>query len=1284
MKSTKNLKEKLGNIFISDRAIDSAEFDEFGHDDYASLLEKLILEQPTPFNIGIYGKWGVGKSTIINLLRERLGNKVKFLEVKVWKYDEFSLRRKFIVNIAEGLGLGKKLDAINQEMYSDQEFETALLNIQDIIATIFNPRSIALWFLVTSFFLFIILRIVNLIELTNSYWNSAFQKFEEFIVIPLFVSIVVWIVGVIQKAKLKIKTGKYDSEEQFENKFVELVKRDSKKKIIFIDDLDRCSKEKVVKTLETIKTFLDVETCIFIIACDDEIIKAAIAKTHELYSKTSQNEESEYLEKFFQYTIRIPPFMIPDMRRYVRTVLKRNDSDLLKLEQFEDINFVLINNNVRSPRNAITSLNEFSAALLLAKQREESESSQLHQKVITNNLPLLAVITSIKIHFPEFHTDLLKNNDLIFWIKTILEGNKNQLDERQLQACAKYYLEKENEIQWDTPKNAKSARLLSFLESTKDYLTVKDIGPFLYLVIDSTSYSIGDEFLQEFNDALKNGIETKVEKILDDADNDKKVHLFDHMIYWIQEKLEGVEKRKALQILSKQFSRCPKSKLHKASRTFYRHYFNSNTKYEDYKKFSPEGIFISAKHLEDIHQKNLLSQTFDFLQGIDIEHDKLLLNEIFNNEEMIQDTEVVDKVIAFIDRRTSEGGEDETETTEFLDYEYIKNKIIEFEEKPNLISKFLSGNIVEEVTDKLLEADSEADSKKGEYDEALKVFEIVKTNILDKDLTRFAKNYEKLVKTNENFSKIIYDIKENQDKIPDEQVNSFAISLLKEVPEVTSPKMLQDVFDVIYFWFENFDWLKEESAADHLKDQILEILQNEDEDIFGLGVDLYTKFKQFISSEENSAILNQVISLVNPKIELSKSKKLSSLIVDGKSSLTKINKQKLLEKLIGDLNTVGVIRKEGCYEFWRELYSNLYSSFEDDELDILIKPNNNQNILSFSFPGANNSDRLKFCYFIIKGFEKISEVKQNEYFELFRQFFGTVNTDNAEYCVESIYPVHSLFKDEHIIPNNVALFINQISVLTDNLLKLYNAKIIYTGRDKLNQTQIDQTLASFVAGINKNPDFSIKFFLENWGDFNEENKLQTLKELLSTNTLNEDEYLNKVLEKISADLEGMEDDEVIIYMDNLEFELKETEEHRSFFARILSIMKSSLKRETIQTLKANKINEIKSESDIDLCRNKFSVIIAFKDEEYDKDNNVNDLFFSLLNGTQAKKKLALDVFEYYYDNNHPFHRKVELTERFKVLLDELSERKYKEKLIYLAKRYDLKIKKSFFEEWLGI
>src|SRR4030065_1796692 len=138
---------------------------------------------------------------------------------------------------------------------------------------------------------------------------------------------------IIKEAKIKLKISKYDSEEQFENKFIELVRKDKSTKIIFIDDLDRCSKEKVVKTIETIKTFLEVESCIFIIACDDEIIKNAVNKAHELFNESGKDEGSEYLEKFFQYTLRIPPFMVTDMRKYIFNLLKKSNSDLIKLGQ---------------------------------------------------------------------------------------------------------------------------------------------------------------------------------------------------------------------------------------------------------------------------------------------------------------------------------------------------------------------------------------------------------------------------------------------------------------------------------------------------------------------------------------------------------------------------------------------------------------------------------------------------------------------------------------------------------------------------------------------------------------------------------------------------------------------------------------------------------------------------------------------------------------------------------------------------------------------------------------
>jgi len=198
----------LRKLFLTDHALQNSENDEFGHSDYAELLEKIVNDQPTPFNIGIFGKWGVGKSTIVNLLRERLKgeidkNKIKFLEIRVWKYDEDSLRRKFIVKIAEGLGL--PIDDIYHDIYSDREFETALVNVREIISTIFNRKSIALWALIILLSIWIIFRFINIIGFNNQLFNTISVKVENLIAIPLLISIFTWMLSLIKQAKLKLK-----------------------------------------------------------------------------------------------------------------------------------------------------------------------------------------------------------------------------------------------------------------------------------------------------------------------------------------------------------------------------------------------------------------------------------------------------------------------------------------------------------------------------------------------------------------------------------------------------------------------------------------------------------------------------------------------------------------------------------------------------------------------------------------------------------------------------------------------------------------------------------------------------------------------------------------------------------------------------------------------------------------------------------------------------------------------------------------------------------------------
>ena len=61
--------------------------------------------------------------------------------------------------------------------------------------------------------------------------------------------------------------------------------------VVFIDDLDRCPIDRIVKVLETIKLFMDKEGCAFVIGAANEIIENALAKSYDGYSQVGRPDK---------------------------------------------------------------------------------------------------------------------------------------------------------------------------------------------------------------------------------------------------------------------------------------------------------------------------------------------------------------------------------------------------------------------------------------------------------------------------------------------------------------------------------------------------------------------------------------------------------------------------------------------------------------------------------------------------------------------------------------------------------------------------------------------------------------------------------------------------------------------------------------------------------------------------------------------------------------------------------------------------------------------------------
>ncbi|MCK4576334.1 hypothetical protein KAU34_07995, partial [candidate division WOR-3 bacterium] len=111
--------------FLSDQPLTADKEQEirFGHQGIAQSLQKIIFNSPTPFTIGLFGKWGTGKTTILNLLQSKLEkiSKISVVKFDIWKHETDSLRATFLKEIVNQLKkqkclkgdfeLSEKLDA---------------------------------------------------------------------------------------------------------------------------------------------------------------------------------------------------------------------------------------------------------------------------------------------------------------------------------------------------------------------------------------------------------------------------------------------------------------------------------------------------------------------------------------------------------------------------------------------------------------------------------------------------------------------------------------------------------------------------------------------------------------------------------------------------------------------------------------------------------------------------------------------------------------------------------------------------------------------------------------------------------------------------------------------------------------------------------------------------------------------------------------------------------------------------------------------------------------------
>jgi hypothetical protein len=121
---------------------------------------------------------------------------------------------------------------------------------------------------------------------------------------------------------------------------------------VFIDDLDRCSEEAVVKICEAVKLYLDVPGLIFVIACDLSVLARSVSTS----ARGGALEGRMYLEKIIQVVYRVP---LPEAEQVMRLIAGYAEQSGTTRLIDENVAQILAEGSGRNPRKIKRIINSF-------------------------------------------------------------------------------------------------------------------------------------------------------------------------------------------------------------------------------------------------------------------------------------------------------------------------------------------------------------------------------------------------------------------------------------------------------------------------------------------------------------------------------------------------------------------------------------------------------------------------------------------------------------------------------------------------------------------------------------------------------------------------------------------------------------------------------------------------------------------------------------------------------------------------------------------------------------
>lgn len=270
--------------------------DLLGFEDVVNLVETVVVRKDLdPVTIGVNAPWGGGKTTVLQLLQDRLDGRDEILCIFVspWEYDgktdpTTALIDEVLGRLNSELETRKTLGDKTREMLKRLRRRVNFAKALKLTATAALTTTVP--------------GVSSLIDLFDDSKPDADEPADPTL-------------------------------QGFRKQFADIMESDDlapiQRVVVLVDDLDRALPDTVVETLEAIKLFLSVKKMAFVLAADEDNVAHAIARRLAVTGQTITSRL--YLEKIVQVPVRVPALTREQTEEYLALLM------LADLENVDDV-----------------------------------------------------------------------------------------------------------------------------------------------------------------------------------------------------------------------------------------------------------------------------------------------------------------------------------------------------------------------------------------------------------------------------------------------------------------------------------------------------------------------------------------------------------------------------------------------------------------------------------------------------------------------------------------------------------------------------------------------------------------------------------------------------------------------------------------------------------------------------------------------------------------------------------------------------------------------------------